>query len=186
VGRNANSSWWQVSTTGGLAWVAATVTTASNVDINTIPIVQPPPAPVTNTPLPPTNTPVPAAPPPPQQQYTIRNVFGQVNEAITQIRGEIRDGAGNPVNGVRVRVRSGSFCTVSVPSGHPGVYPAGVYDILLDGRAKPGQWQVAIVNGPSDPSDFSCNDGLSVLSEEVTVPTDSTEGVVFVEWQKNF
>jgi hypothetical protein len=158
------------------------VTTASRVD-SSIPVVNAPPPPATPTPAAPTNTP---APPPPQYQYTVRNIFGQLNEAITQIRGDIRDTNGNPVNGVRVRVRSGSFCTVSYPSGPPGGYPAGVYDILLDGRAKHGNWQVAIVSSSGASNDSSCNDGLSVLSEEVSVPTDPKEGVVFVEWIKNY
>ncbi|MFQ5577800.1 MAG: hypothetical protein ACE5G8_12530, partial [Anaerolineae bacterium] len=68
----------------------------------------------------------------------------------------------------------------------PGGYPPGVYDILLDNHAKDGSWQVAVVNGPATPDDFACNDGLSVLSEEVSVPTNTTEGVVFVEWTKNY
>ena len=185
VGRNGASSWWQVTTPNGLRWIAASVTIATNVDGN-IPIVAAPPPPASP---PPTNTPPPAQPtrpPAPQYQYTIRNIFGQVNEAITQVRGDIRDTNNNPVNGVRVRVRSGSFCTISYPSGPPGGYPAGGYDILLDNRAKDGQWQVAVVNGPANGEDNKCNDSLTVLSEEVTVPTNTREGVVFVEWRKNF
>jgi uncharacterized protein YraI len=144
----------------------------------------PTPAPPTATPVPPTQVP-PTATPVPQFQYTIRNIFGQVNQAITQIRGDIRDRNNNPVNGVRVRVRSGSFCTISYPSGPPGGYPNGNYDILLDGRAKDGTWQVAIVDAP-DGGDTQCHDGQAVLSEEVTVPTNTMEGVVFVEWWKNY
>ena len=188
IGRNANSSWWQVATTDGPRWIAASVTTATNTGDN-IPVVQGPSPPTQPPPPPATPTPPPAqptAPPQPQQQYTIRNIFGQVNEAITQIRGDIRDGGDNPVNGIRIRVRSGAFCTISYPSGPPGGYPNGVYDILLDSRAKDGQWQVAVVNGPADPTDTQCSDSLAVLSEEVTVPTNSLEGVVFVEWRKNF
>jgi hypothetical protein len=142
--------------------------------------VQPAPMPTAAVPPTPTLTPL------PPHQYTIRNVFGQVNEAITQIRGDIQDPNGQPVNGVRVRVRSGSFCTVSYPSGPAGGYPHGVYDILLDNRAKDGQWQVAVVNGPADGTNTACDPGLGVLSEEVTVPTNTLEGVVFVEWRKNF
>ena len=186
VGRNASATWWQVQTANGLRWISARVTSTANTGDN-VPVVQapappPPPPKPTNPPAP-----APVAPPSqPQQQYTIHNIFGQINEAITQIRGEIKDSAGNPVNGIRVRVRSGTFCIVSNPSGPPGRYPNGNYDILLDNRAKPGQWQVAIVNGPGDPEDNQCNDGLRVLSEEVTVPTDNREGVVFIEWRKNF
>lgn len=182
VGRNANSSWWQVSTSNGLRWIAASVTTASNAGGN-IPVVQAPPPPAPPTP---TNPPAPPPPQTPQFQYSITNVFGQTNEAITQVRGQIKDAGGNPVNGVRVRVRSGSFCTVSYPSGAPGGYPNGNYDILLDNRAKPGNWLVAVVNGPANLEDTKCNDGLQVLSEEVAVPTNNIEGVVFVEWRKNY
>lgn len=45
IGRNDDSSWWQVSTPDGDAWIAARVVTASNVDEN-IPVVEIPPAPV--------------------------------------------------------------------------------------------------------------------------------------------
>lgn len=182
VGRNADSSWWQVSTSSGLKWIAAGVTTAANAD-NTIPVVDAPPPPVTPTPAQPTNTP---EPPKPQYQYTLTNMFGEVNEAITQVRGYIKDTAGNPVNGARVRVRTGGFCTVSVPSGTPGVYPFGNYDILLDVRAKPVDWLVSIVEGPDDPTNFSCDGVKNVLSEEVTAATDTKKGVVYVEWVKNY
>jgi uncharacterized protein YraI len=45
MGRNADSSWWQVSTPDGLAWVAANVVTASNAD-DRIPIVGAPSPPI--------------------------------------------------------------------------------------------------------------------------------------------
>lgn len=182
VGRNDDSSWWQASTVNGFVWVAASVTSSENTDVS-IPVVDAPPPPVTPTPAaPPTATPVPQ----PQYQYTIHNIFNQVNEGITQIRGQITDTAGNPIDSIRVRVRSGSFCTVSIPSGKPGTYPHGNYDVLLDNHAKNGTWMVAIVDGPSNPEVFQCNDGLNVLSEEVTVNTNNKEGVVFVEWTKNY
>jgi uncharacterized protein YraI len=192
IGRSADSGWWQVATDSGSLWIAASVTTATNTEGVDIPVVEAPAPPQSNAAPAPANTPVPAAPtvppppPQPQAQYTIHNIFGQVNEAITQVRGNIRDSGGNPVNGIRVRVRSGSFCTVSYPSGPPGGYPNGNYDVLLDNRAKEGQWQVAIVDGPADTEDNSCNGSLNVLSEEVSVPTNTREGVVFVEWTKNF
>lgn len=49
VGRNSDSSWWQVSAPDGLCWVSAGVVTSSNVD-DTIPIVEVPPPPVQPTP----------------------------------------------------------------------------------------------------------------------------------------
>jgi len=55
VGRNDDSSWWQVSTPSGLAWVAASVVAVSNID-DSIPIAEAPTPPVqpipTDTPLP--------------------------------------------------------------------------------------------------------------------------------------
>jgi hypothetical protein len=60
VGRNTNSSWWQVSTQTGLAWVAAEVVAANNID-DSIPIVEAPPPPV--QPLPVEQSPQPTSAP---------------------------------------------------------------------------------------------------------------------------
>lgn len=183
LGRNNDASWLQINTPSGTAWVFANLTQVDG-DPNTAPVVDagaPPPPANTPVPAPPTNTPVPAGP---NYPYVIHNIFNQVNEGITQIRGHIDDGAGGSVDGLRVRVRSGSFCTVSIPSGKPGTYPHGNYDILLDNHAKDGTWQVSIVDGPSSPDDFHCTGSLKLLSEEVTVTTNSKEGVVFVEWSR--
>jgi hypothetical protein len=112
-------------------------------------------------------------------------MFGEKNEGITQVRGYIKDASGQPMNGIRVRVRSGSFCTVSYPSGPPGNYPPGNYDILLDGRAKSGNWLVAVVDRPTNPENTKCDPAAQQLSEEVTAKTTNIEGVTYVEWQKN-
>ncbi|MFQ5612664.1 MAG: SH3 domain-containing protein [Anaerolineae bacterium] len=184
VGRNADASWWQIATAAGQGWVADSVVTAANT--GGVPEVEtPPPPPPTNTPPPPPPTETPP-PPQPQFQYTVANAFEQLNEAITQIRGNITDAAGNNIDGVRVRVRSGTFCTVSYPSGAPGNYPPGNYDILLDTFAKPGTWTVDIVDGPANPGDTQCNPNLKTLSEEITVNTEPPNGVIFIEWRKNF
>lgn len=45
VGRNADSSWWQVSAPEGLVWVAARVVIANNID-DSIPVVESPPPPI--------------------------------------------------------------------------------------------------------------------------------------------
>lgn len=42
IGRTDDSSWWQVSTPNGVAWIATSITTASNTDAN-LPIVDAPP-----------------------------------------------------------------------------------------------------------------------------------------------
>lgn len=190
VGRNADNSWVFIQFSGGEGWMISQYANIEG-DLDQVEVRQASaaPAPAPAPAPPPQNNPAPAPAPAaeqPKYQYTITNVFGQVNEAITQIRGQIKNSGGGTVDGVRVRVRSGSFCTVSYPSGAPGNYPSGNYDILLDNRAKPGNWQVSIVDGPSDPEDTQCSGNFKTFSEEVTVPTDNREGVVFIEWRKNW
>ena len=73
VGRNADSSWWQVSTPDGLAWVAANVVTASNIH-DRIPIVEAPPPPIQPTPTEP--PPEPAEPPPQPPGEIIGESYG--------------------------------------------------------------------------------------------------------------
>lgn len=51
VGRNTDSSWWQVSTSDRLSWVAAGVVTVNNAD-DSIPLVEAPPMPLPTEPLP--------------------------------------------------------------------------------------------------------------------------------------
>jgi uncharacterized protein YraI len=61
TGRNADSSWWQISYTGRSAWIANSVVTANAQAFNA-PVVSAPPPPATSTPLPPTAVPTSAAP----------------------------------------------------------------------------------------------------------------------------
>jgi hypothetical protein len=64
VGRNADSSWWQVASPDGLAWVAASTVTASHVD-DRIPVVEVPSPPVEPPPTEPPPEPIePPSPPP--------------------------------------------------------------------------------------------------------------------------
>jgi SH3-like domain-containing protein len=48
IGRNADSSWWQVSTPNGPAWIAAFVTEASNID-ESIPVIEVPTLAITDS-----------------------------------------------------------------------------------------------------------------------------------------
>ena len=73
VGRNADASWWQVATDDGLGWIAASVTTAANVD-DSILVAQAPPPP---TPLPTT-----APPPPPLASASSGGSPAQVNSSF--------------------------------------------------------------------------------------------------------
>jgi len=67
VGRNSDSSWWQVSAQSSLAWVAAEVVTANNID-DTIPIVETSALPVQST-----STPFPQSTELPQQSSVASN-----------------------------------------------------------------------------------------------------------------
>lgn len=134
----------------------------------------------------PTPTPTPiSVPADPNSSYRITRVSAEVNEAITQIRGIVRDRNGNPVSGARVRVRIGDFCTTSVPSGTPGVYPPGEYDVLLRNYASDGNWLVAMVDRPIDSNDNRCDSNARLLSPEIEVQTTNREGVVYVDFQQN-
>lgn len=97
VGRNADSSWWQVSTPDGLRWIAADVTTTSNVT-EAIPIVeldaetaalaavQPEP---TATPEP-TDTPEPTPTPEPATCKDITVVAPAEGDVLTTLDIEVR------------------------------------------------------------------------------------------------
>lgn len=61
IGRNADSSWWQINYEGRTAWIANSVVTASQQAFSA-PVASAPPPPATNTPAPPTATPTSAAP----------------------------------------------------------------------------------------------------------------------------
>jgi uncharacterized protein YraI len=73
VGRNVDSSWWQVSTPNGSAWVAASVVTASNMDDRILVAEAPPP------PIQPTST-----EPPPQP-----TVEPKSSEAVLDDSGDV-------------------------------------------------------------------------------------------------
>ncbi|OQY30800.1 MAG: hypothetical protein B6243_09590 [Anaerolineaceae bacterium 4572_5.2] len=186
LGRNADASWIFINHSGGQGWIFAELADIAG-DVNSVPEKAadapppPPPPPPTNTPAPP---PPPAEPAGPSYPFKLTNMFGEKNEGITQVRGHIKNADGQPLNGIRVRVRSGSFCTVSYPSGMVGSYPPGNFDILLDNHAKPGSWQVAIVDKPTNPDDNRCDPSAQQLSEEVTASTGAIEGVVYVEFKK--
>jgi len=73
VGRNVDSSWWQVATPDGLAWVAASAVAASHVD-DRIPIVEAPSPPI--EPTPPEPPPEPTEPPPPPPGEIVGESYG--------------------------------------------------------------------------------------------------------------
>ncbi len=190
-GRNNDASWLFIAYPGGEGWVYSNLTQIQG-DVNSLGVVQaPPPPPKPTSPPPqaaPTATPVPQA----KYQYTITNIFAKTNKGLTQIKGIIRDKAGNPVNGMRVRVRSGSFCTISFPSGpwkdlngNPSGYNNGEYDIYLASNERPGTWRVNIVADKADNDTDACRN-MPSPSETKEVETKIDATIVHVEWVKNW
>jgi len=123
-----------------------------------------------------TATPTPSATPSSYQYVLAGDPVGEVNAGVTQIRGKIWDAQGNPVNGVRVRVRTagGDYDEISFASGPASGYPDGGYDMLLDSRAKDGNWLVAV-----------CDAEGGLLSESVKVQTYADgPSVIYIDWRR--
>lgn len=99
IGRNADSTWWQVSTPNGTGWLAASVTTVSNVDEN-IPLAEVPPLP----------TPELVAP-----------ASGNLQEAqvINVVDGDTIDVL---IGGIEYRVR---YILIDTPETYGGIEPFG-------------------------------------------------------------
>jgi hypothetical protein len=194
VGRNASSSWWQISYAdgpGGKGWISAGYGTATNTD--GVPVVESPPPP---SPAAPTAPPTSAAPPPgptPSYQFTPLAWEGQWNGGLAQIRGIIRDTAGNTVKGVFVQAKCGSTVLASNPSGtnlyapnEP--YEAGAYDIVLSSPLSYDSmcnWEVRVVQANS--FDEAKNPAAPALSPVGYCDLTWEEvSICFANWQKNW
>ncbi|UCC89639.1 MAG: SH3 domain-containing protein [Anaerolineales bacterium] len=189
TGRDVNSAWWQIpypDAPGGKGWISAGYGAASNTD--GVPVVEAPPTP---TPAAPTAPPTAEAPPPaatPAYQYTPTGWYGDTNYGLTRFMGDIRDTAGNPVDGVFVRAACGTFSTISYPSGPVGWggqgdssdWPPGFYDIAVDSKPVPCMWTLQVV---------ATDDRVNVkseLSEAVPVEVTMDQSIIQANWQKNW
>jgi hypothetical protein len=195
IGRNANSTWWQIPYADGpdaKGWISAGYGTATNTE--DVPVVEAPPAP---TPAAPTATPVSEAPPSepttPAYQFTPLAWEGQWNAGLAQIRGHVRDTAGNPVNGVFVQAKCGSTVLTSNPSGinlyaPTEGYEAGAFDIILSSPLDPGsmcKWEVRVVQGSN--YDEASNPAAPSLSPVGYCDLTWEEvSICFANWQKNW
>ncbi len=118
IGRTAGSDWWQVAVEGaGQAWVAGTVVKVQG-PIDPVPVAKDIPVPpATFTPAPPTATPKPAGP---EFRFVSKRLWGvEENGGFfdgpsvhcgekRQLRVLVIDAAGNPLNGVTVKVAYGN------------------------------------------------------------------------------
>ena len=189
IARNANGTWWQIDypdAPDGVAWISAGYGTAS--DTQDVPVVE---APATPTPFALTATPTPESPPPtpsPAYQYTPTGWYGDTNYGLTRFMGDIRDTAGNPVDGVFVRATCGSYATISYPSGPVGWgplgessdWPPGFYDITVDSKPVPCMWTLQVV-ATDDRETVTAQ-----LSEAVPVEVTHEQSVIQANWQKNW
>jgi uncharacterized protein YraI len=196
VGRTEASDWLRIVTSDGQeGWVAAELVTV-NTDLGPVAVAQAPPAP-TPVPVPPTPTPEPPAPtsppqptatPKPEFQYTPTDWYGSNNPGLTRFMGEIKDTAGNPVNGVFVRAVCGSFSTISNPSGPVGwgplqdskFDPPGFYEIYIASYPRPCMWTLQVVD--TDDKETVKTE----LSEAISVEVTAEKSVITANWQKNW
>jgi len=185
VGRNGNASWWQIKISDeATGWVSNSVVSASNTD--GVSQAEVPPLPAAAAP-PPT-----AAPPPepqkPKYQFTPTGWYDDTNYGLTRFLGDIKDTAGNPVNGVFVQASCGTYSTISYPSGpvgwggygESGDWPAGFYDITIDSRPVPCVWTLTVVE---------TDDRKTVkarLSESVPVEVTQEKSIITANWTKNW
>jgi hypothetical protein len=189
IGRNAAGTWWQIpypDAPDGKAWISGGYGTLSNAE--EVPLAAAPPPPTPAAPVATPTSPAPPAPPPPAYQYTPTGWYGATNYGLTRFVGDIRDRAGNPVNGVYVRAACGSYSTISYPSGPVGwgpmgessEWPPGFYDITVNTRPVPCMWTLQVVD---------TDDRVSVkaeLSEAVAVEVTHEQSVIQANWQKNW
>ena len=177
IGRTADSSWWQIrissNTTG---WISNAVVNTAHVD------KVPPAAAAGQAGWSPSGAGVPENA---RFQYEPDIWVEESGAGHTRFYGQIKDANGNPVNGVSVQARCGSYAVISNPSG-TGLHndsadsPAGFYDLTVDEKAVPCTWVLTIV---------ATDDGKTVtsaLSESIPVEITAEKSVVAANWQKNW
>jgi hypothetical protein len=194
IGRNASSSWWQIPFAdgpGGKGWIADGYGTTSNTE--GVPVVAAPPAPTPAAPTAPPTSEAPPATATPAFQFTPLGWEGQWNAGLAQIRGTIRDTAGNPVNGVFVQAKCGGTVLASNPSGvnlyAPGEpYEAGAFDIILSSPLSPDSmcdWEVRVVQASSYEEAASLS-APSLSPVGFCGLTWEEMSICFANWQKNW
>ena len=179
VGRNSDASWWQIKIAEGTTgWVAASVVSASNT-VN-VPLTEVSSQHSSSLKVQPAADTLPPAPRP-QSQFEPDGWQAEANPALTRFRGDIRDAAGNPINGVLVKASCGDFDIISDPSGSASNgWADGFYEITIDTKPVPCLWTLAIVAGGDSQA------GQTKMSE--TVPAQVTEkaSVIVANWRKNW
>jgi len=181
VGRNQDSSWWQIEgPDGATGWVADSVVEATFTQNVPVMAALPPPQP--------SPAPAPTATPQPRFQYEPTGWYGDTNYGLTRFLGEIKDANGNPVNGVFVEAQCGDFRIISNPSGPVGWGPfnesntwaPGFYDITLDTRPIVCTWYLSVVE-TTDKENVTAR-----LSDRIEVETTVEQSIITANWRKNW
>ncbi len=188
VGRNADTSWWQIKISGdATGWVSNAVVSASNTE--GVPVTQASAPPVESAPVPqPVADNPPPAPQRPKYQFEPTGWYDDTNYGLTRFLGDIVDVNGNPVNGVFVQASCGDYSTISYPSGPVGWgtyqesydWPAGFYDITIDTKPVPCIWTLTVVD---------TDDRKTVkarLSESIPVEVTNEKSIIVAGWRKNW
>jgi hypothetical protein len=193
IGRNADSSWWQIAYAGaadGKGWISANpeYSTAQNTDA--VPYVEAPPPP---PPSAPTEPPPPPVPPTPQWQFEPTGFEGQWNAGLAQIRGKVVDTAGQPVQGVFMQAKCGDTVLASNPSGinlyaPSEPYEPGAFDIILSSPLDPRsmcRWEVRIVQAST--YEEAKNPAAPSLSDTAYCDLEwEIASICFTRWRKNW
>ncbi len=151
VGRNADSSWWQISFEGGTAWIADIVVNANSEAYNA-PVASAPPPPPTNTPVPVTPTPTqPAASATPTNGFWADRTSINKGECTT-LRWSFSD-----IKAIYINLGSGEQATVG--TGSEQVCPTGTttYYIRIvkqDDSSQTFSVTVNVVGGNGSSSNF--------------------------------
>jgi LysM repeat protein len=143
---------------------------------------------VTKAPQPPTSTPTsPAA----SFQFTAQVIWDPLvapncgGPAISK-ESMVRDGAGNPVNGVCVEVDCYGNRWQSHPSGNPGEYDDGHYDFAF-GQTQPQDWTCTVRVSELDGQPVTTSEVVSIhFDTNDCRPDGSGHQVAIVHWTRNW
>lgn len=167
--------------------------TATAVPSPTAIVYRPTPTPrpplATPTPRPPaataTPTRIPATPTSAFPYTPHGSLSAESNCGTTQIKLFVMDSLGNPLDGVRFRIRppGGAWTADSHPTGAEGKY-AGWTDFSLAGEAVPATWQVWAIDGAGNP--LSASVAVTTDGPDRCAPGSGGRQIVTVRWRANF
>jgi len=190
IGRNADSSWWQIPFSNGpegKAWISAGYGTARHTE--GVPVVEVPPTP---TPAGPTATPTaPSSPSQPSAfQFEPAGAYPEPeNKGLTQFKGQIKDRAGNPVNGFFLYFTCGGYHVMSYPTGPSSLAPdwaPGTYSQYIRSEEFTCDWTIQVVMYQcSEWFDAQC-DQFMPLSAPDHIRTEPGSTVIVYDWWCNW